>query len=82
LHAAIAIAAAKKKCKKDLKDITVTAKQRAKRQHKDSCYVQTGGTIYISDARLQTAAKDSIQKKKEKRAATRAAAKALKEADA
>ncbi|KAH8691047.1 hypothetical protein GQ44DRAFT_720145, partial [Phaeosphaeriaceae sp. PMI808] len=51
-------------------------------QHKDSRHVQTGGTIYISDARLRTAAKDSIQKKKEERATTRAAAKALKEAEA
>jgi len=81
-RAAVAIAAAKEKCEKDLKDITVTAKQRAKRQHKDGRHVQTGGTIYIADARLRTAAKDSIQKKKEERAAKRAAAKALKEAEA
>jgi len=77
----VAIAAAKEKCEKDLRDLTVTAKQRAKRQRKDGRYIQTRGTIYVHDARLRVAAKDSIQRKKEDRAAKRAAAKLLKEAE-
>lgn len=57
---AVAVAAAKEKAEYNLLELTLSSKRRAARQKKDGRHIQTGGTIYIRDARLRLAAKDSI----------------------